>query len=246
MKSTIRLSILLITIILSLLNALGAQAATVAIWELPSKGMTFKVAYKDADNIRISIEEDLYLLVKDSGLFMVSNSSVLDINALRKKIQDWSLVRYMAEKVEARSKRVPSPENIKATGKHETVAGIEGEIFRATISNPETGLEEEREIVLTSDKKLLKLKKAMNEIADKNMETFHNKGFRAMRNSMRNSFPSEMSILRYGSKFQVASLTEQSIDQKHFELPENLPIKSLPGILDISMFARLAAPFTYD
>lgn len=86
----------------------------------------------------------------------------------------------------------------------------------------------------------------MNEIADKNMKTFHNKGFSAMRSTMRNTFPSDMSILRYGSKFQVASLTEQPIDQKYFELPENLPIKSLPGIFDISTFARLAAPFTYD
>ena len=246
MKAIISLPTLLITLIFSLLIPLCTQAATVAEWRLPSKEVTFKVTYQDTNNIRISIEKDLYLLVKDSGLFMVNGDSVLDINALRKRVQDWSLVRYLATKMEARSKRVPPPENLNATGEYETVAGIKGEIFRATIINPETGLEETREIVLTTDKRLLRLKKVMNEIADKNMKTFHNKGFGTMRNTMRNSFPSNMSILRYDQKFQVASLTEQAIDPQYFELPKDAPIKALPNIFDISTFARLAAPFTYD
>jgi len=66
-----------------------------------------------------------------------------------------------------------------------------------------------------------------------------------MKGAMQNSFPPDVSILRYGEKFHLTSFSEKDLPKERFRLPANNPIKELPGFSDLSAFARLAAPFSY-
>ena len=216
-----------------------------AIWELPTKDMRVKVEYLNQNNIRISIEEDLYLLIKEPNIYMINGSSVTDVNAFREKIKDWRIVRFLSKKMDSRSQRIPPPDSLKASGKFETVAGIQGEIYNAVITNSETGEKENREIVLSKHPKLVELKQAMRAISDRNMKTFHNKGFAHMKNAMQNSFPSDVSILRYGEKFHIAYFSEKDLPKERFLLPANAPIKELPSISDLTAFMRLAVPLSH-
>lgn len=231
-----------------LLFSLSLQTATAgmeATWELPTKDMRFTVEYFDSENIRMSIKDELYLLVIESDIYMVNGDSITDVNAFRDKVKDWSIVRFIANKMDSRSKRVPTPDTLKATGKIETIAGIQGEVYQAVITNSETGEKEDREIVLTKHPKLVELKRAMQSISDQNMKTFHNEGFANMKDAMQNSFPPDVSILRYGEKFHVASFSEKDLPKERFQLPANNPIKELPSFSDLTAFVRLAAPFSY-
>ncbi|MBV1870158.1 MAG: hypothetical protein KUG76_04555 [Gammaproteobacteria bacterium] len=240
-----RVSHILVLVIPFILGLQTATAGTVVTWELPTKDMRFKVEYLDAQHLRMSIEDELYLLIKDTGIYMVNGKSITDVNAFRGKIKDWTIVQYLAKKMDSRSKRVPEPDKLEATGKMETVAGITGEIYHAVITNNETGLQESREIVLTKNPRMVALKKIMQAISDENMRSFHNKGFENMKSAMKNSFPPDVAILRYGNKFQVASFVETNIDKVRFQLPNDNPIKTLPSLSDLSTFVRLAAPFSY-
>jgi hypothetical protein len=222
-----------------------ARAGMEATWELPSKDIRLTVEYFDSQNVRLSIEDELYLLVIGPDIYMVNGDSITDVNAFRDKVKDWSIVRFIANNMNSRSKRVPAPDALKATGKIETIAGIQGEVYHAIITNNETGEKEDREIVLTKHPKLVELKHAMQAISDQNMKTFHNKGFANMKNAMKNSFPSDVSILRYGNKFHVTSFSEKELSKERFQLPANNPIKDLPSFSDLTAFVRLAAPFSY-
>ena len=217
----------------------------VASWELPKKGMRFTVEYFDANNIRMSTEDELYLLVINSDIYLINGDSITDVNAFRDKVKDWSIVRFLAKKVGSRSKKIPSPGSLKATGEIETIAGIQGEVYRATITDVETGTTEDQEIVLTKHPKLVELKHAMQSISDRNMKTFHNKGFAHMKNAMQDTFPPDVSILRYGDKFHVTSFSVKDLPIERFQLPNNNPIKELPSISDLTAFLRLAAPLSH-
>ena len=232
-------------LLLFILTLQTADAGVEATWELPTKGVRFTVEYFDSENIRMTIKDDLYLLIIESDIYMVNGDSITDVNAFRDKVKDWNIVRFIAKKMDSRSKRVPPPDRLEATGKIETVAGIQGEVYHAVIANNETGEKEDRRIVLTKHPKLVELKQALQSISDRNMKTFHNEGFANMKGAMQNSFPPDVSILRYGEKFHLTSFSEKDMPKERFRLPANNPIKELPGFSDLTAFARLAAPFSY-
>jgi len=240
----VRIIVILLIIGLALCSK-AAYAGIVVMWELPARKMHFKVEYENAENVRMSIEDNLYLLVRGSNIYVINEGSVTDVNAFRDKIKDWAIVRFLADRMDARSKKIPAPGTLKATGRTEVVAGIQGDVYHTEITDPESGKKEQRDIVLTTDIRLVKLKQSMQEISDRNMRTFHNHGFTHMRDSFNQSFPPDVAILRYDTKFYVASVTEKTLAPERFQLPEGSEIKDLPSLSDLSTFIRLATPFAY-
>lgn len=240
-------TLFLLTLMLgAFLYSKTSHAGLVVSWVMPSKKIHFTVEYENPEKIRMSIEENLYLLVTASNIYVVNEDSVTDVFAFRDKIKDWAIVRYLSEKMLARAKKVPTPGSLKSLGKSERVAGIEGEVYQAEIFDPDTGQKEQREYVLTKDKRLVELKHALQAVSDQNMKTFHNEGFNQMRNSFNQTFPTDVFVLRYANKFYIESVSERALAPERFSLPAGAEIKDLPSLSDLGTFIRLATPLAYS
>lgn len=232
---------LLAALLLTLSFTNTCLAGLIGSWELPHRSLTTTIEYKDDNNIRISIGKDMYMLFKDGESYMITGQSVVDADAFREEIKDWAIADFLAERMKKRSARVKT-QTLSETDRTETIFGITGKVFVATMH--ETGTKEPitREIVLTQDDRLVRLKKIMDHFADNQMSKVSRPEFTAMHEIMQNTFDSDSAILRYGDRFILSSVEEKEIDAKRFQLPENIEIKVMPGLTEIGSILKLMMP----
>jgi len=228
-------------LLLTLSFANTCLAGLVGSWELPHRGITTTIEYKDDNNIRITIGDNMYMLFKDGASYMITGQSVVDADAFREEIKDWAIADFLAERMKKRGARVKT-QTLSETDRTETIFGITGKVFVATMV--EAGVEQPiiREVVLTQDDRLVRLKKIMDRFADKQMSKTSRPEFTAMLEIMQNTFDSDSAILRYGDRFILLSVEEKEIDSKRFQLPENAQVKTMPGFTEIGSILKLMMP----
>jgi len=228
-------------ILLSLTFANTCFAGLVGTWKLPKRGIVTSIEYQDDNNIRIAVGESMYLLFKDGASYMITGQSVVDADAFRNEIKDWAVTDFLAERMKKRAARVET-RSISKTERTEKVAGITGNVYEVTMQDPDSKETLTREMVLTKDERMVKLKLIMDNFADKQMNKISRPEFTAMHEIMQSSFDKDSAVLRYGDRFELSSIEELDIDPKRFQLPEGAEIKTMPGFTEIGSILKLMMP----
>ena len=214
-------------------------------WDLPSRNLVTSIEYQDDNNIRIALGKKMYLLFKDGATYMITGQSVVDADAFREQVKDWAITDFVAKRMKKRGARVQS-QTLEKTDRTEVVSGITGTVYLATMQDPDSGKPITREIVLTKDPRLVKLKLIMKNFAEGQMHKITRPEFTAMHKIMQGRFDEDSAILRYGDRLVVTSIEEAEIDPKRFQLPENAIIKTVPGLVEIGSMIKLMMPGKED
>ena len=223
-----------------------AAAGLIGVYELPKQNRQMVMEYHDDQNIRIKVEEDFYLLVSGGNMYMVNGDSITDVKAFRDRIRSWGITKFMEKRAEKRMKKMPNNQNLVKTNRSETLAGIKGTVWEAHVIDPETQEKEVKEIVVTDDARLVALKMAMRKVQEANESEETPENFKKMRSNMQSVFGDDVAILRYNDRFKLNSLKEAEINPEKFQLPNQMEIRSLPKISDLTHIFQLMASLSAD
>lgn len=184
-------------------------------------GQSVRIDWRDADTVRMNTSEDDYMLVRDGNAYMVSHRGG------RPMVIDWAMMRSMISAGGGGGPRAQGPigddalVSMEATGRAETVAGIEGEVYRITYRDD--GEEKTREVVLSDDPLAVEMTQAwfttMQAIAGKigGMDSIDAK-----------LEARGLGMLSGGDDFRVTEISDQARPAADFELPAKP--QSIPGM----------------
>lgn len=222
------------------------SAGLIGVYELPNKDMQMTLEYLDDENIRIQVEEDFYLLINGSNMYMVNGKSITDVKEFREKVRNWRITKFLQNRAQKRMQKMPTNKSISITDRTETLAGITGTVWESRVTDPDTQIEEIKEIVVTDDSRMVKLKLAMRNVsrAQENEHTPEN--IKKMRSKMESTFGDDVAILRYDNRFMLKSIKEIELDPRKFLLPKNMNIKSMPSFSDLTNILQLVASLSTD
>ncbi|MDY6942129.1 MAG: hypothetical protein SVU69_03865 [Pseudomonadota bacterium] len=227
-------------------NASVVWADLTAQWEMPSHDREFQVEYLDDNHVRMTIEDDLYMLLLDGRMYLINGDSVLDVEAFRDRVSEWSVTQFIMSRVDERAKMIPEPEDLVDTGRTENWGGVSGRVYEAELTHPESGETERREYVLTQDPRLVTLRHAMQRFSDNNTESLESQRLERMQSAFREVFGEDVALLRYDQRYRLKQISEEPIDPTRLQLPESATIKDMPGFGDMLTLARLALPLAMD
>ncbi|WP_163574138.1 hypothetical protein [Halomonas faecis] len=155
-----------------------------------------------------------FMLLKDGKGYMVSDMQGQTV------IMEMAKLREMAEgmagdagaETPMADEQASEVNSLEATGETETVAGVEGELYRMSWTD-KAGNRHDNELVLSDDARVREL----------------SAGFDAYQQSMTGEADAvaaalaerELGLLRFGDRFRLTSLSGESPDTARFELPED-------------------------
>lgn len=188
---------------------LAAMAAGTATLE--GDGDTMEVMWQDTDNARFGqADDDDYMLMQSGKVYLVMHEGgapqVLDIGDMAQMfmafLDEDTLNELMPETVD----------NIKATGKSETIAGIKGDVYEISYTTG-SGETETREAVLTGNK-------TVTELTDVALHTFRTLTGTPELGRFVDDLPKDRrGILRLDDSHILASISDRKPDDSLFELP---------------------------
>lgn len=215
-----------------------------AVFELPRAEREMTIELADDGRARIQLEEGVYVLFQgEAESYFINGESVVDLQAFRRELESWALGRYMLQQMSRRTEHIPSPEQLRKTDRTETIAGIEGVVWVAKMQDPETGEPLRREFVLSDDPRIVRLRAVMRRMGQQQAEEIDDPRVQEMREAFRKAFDENVGFLRYDDRFKVKELSETSLADVRFTLPQGNPVKSLPGMGDLVTMARVMLPF---
>jgi len=221
-------------------------AGLIGVYEMPSKDMQMTLEYLDDENIRIQVEDGFYLLINGSNMYMVNGKSITDVKAFREKVRSWRITKFFQNRAEKRMQKMPTNKSISVTERTETLGGITGTIWESRVTDPDTQKEEIKEIVVTDDSRLVKLKLAMRKISREQENEHTPENLKKMRSKMESVFGDEVAILRYDNRFRLKSIKEIDLEPGKFLLPKDMEIKSMPSFNDLANILQLVATLSTD
>lgn len=214
---------------LALVYASTALAGSATVESPDGERMVFE--YADGNKLRLNTpQQDTYMLVRDNTLYAVSYNNgqpmVVNASTMMKGFADMAKMTEQAAPAGATAEVV----SIKATGRRETVAGIDGEIYE--ITTREEGDNITQEVVMSSDARALEFRdalftmirastEAMDEELRRNSEDFRNR-----------LGDMNMGILRYGTEMKLAAIDGDTVAAARFELPAKpVDMNDLGGLM---------------
>lgn len=195
----------------------AALAGGSATWS--GGGQSMHIDWRDADTVRMNTSASDYMLVRDGKAYMVSNRGGQPM------VLDWDAMRSMIGAAPVPKTQGPVGDDalvsMEATGRTETVAGIEGEYYRITYRDD--GVEKSREVVLSDHPLAVEMTQAwfttMQAIA----------GSVGGEGSIDFEFANrELGMLRSGDDFRVTEISGETPPAGDFELPAEP--RSIPGM----------------
>ena len=215
-------------VILGAAMALGASSQTQAdVTSVETSGGHTMVYEYQGDKLRIDIgQQDSYMLLIDGTVYSVTRSAgeymVVDVSQAMSMFG--SAIRSAAPG--AADSRV---ESFQATGRKETVAGIDGEVYLVSYIDHE-GKAQQGEMVLSEDPRTIGFRDAIFSFA------------RSISKSMGEEIDpqqlqyqlldKDLGVLRYGKDMTVSSIKPGAVDDARFTLPaEPMDLSGLGGIL---------------
>lgn len=205
----LRISLLLSTLALATAPALADIAEV-----MDAEGNRMRFEYQ-ADKLRINMDQqDAYMVVRDGRTYVVNNADgelmVIDLS------QTMAMFGSMAKAATPETVDV-RVESLEATGRRETVAGIDGEIYRLRYLD-EDGRSQETEMVLSKDSRALGFRDAVflmaRSIADSvDMDL---EGADKLQNQLALR---DMGVLRYGQEMRITDIQATRVEDSRFVLP---------------------------
>jgi hypothetical protein len=212
-------------------TALSAQADTTGVYALQDEGKkdagTMTIQWRDAQHIRYDMqgkkadESGSLLLLGEKFYVLTPQGEVMDMDMLG------GLVGALG--AATKPKVAPSMPDFKATGRSETVAGLNGEIYQWNDGK------HRGETVLSTDPRAQRLSMAMERMGDHMEKSFADtqasKSYRQMRNSPELR---DKGILRaqeaQGGEMRLVRVDEKPIADAQFTLPKKAGAKAMPGL----------------
>lgn len=201
-----RLSIQLLVLLAALLPA-AVWAGGVAT--IQSGGENMKIAWQDDGAVRMDTSDaGQYMIMRDGKMYSVSMQNgqpmVMELSGMLKAM--------------AKSQKQPEGtlvghvDKVEATGASETIAGIEGRVYRITTTGPD-GKTETVETVLTDNPLVVAMTKAY-------MEALLGMMAPEAAESLMAALPDDdRGMLRSGTDFKLTSISADAPDPSQFELP---------------------------
>lgn len=205
---------------------LGAGPASADIAEvINAEGdkMTFEY---EGDQLRIDVNKDRnYMLVLGEQIYAVSNENgeimVIDLK------QTLSMFGNMAQSAVPDMAAV-NVESLEATGRSETVAGIQGEVYELRYTDQE-GKRQKSDMVLSSDRRAMGFRDAVHRMASTLSSMLAQQGTHDRLQEQLAGM--DLGVLRYGEDMRVTSITETQVADARFVLPaEPTDLSGLGGL----------------
>ncbi len=204
---------------LMLLAPAAVPAATVAVWQL-ADGQALQVEYEDADTLRLTLGEDLALLVDGPREFLLQRQQggqwrATEVGQLRSQLQRWlgnadiDALRGQLPGGE-RLPQIDSQAQLEATGRTETVAGLRGQVYRIHLTDAR-GLPVVHEAVLGDAPELLRLQQSLLRLAS---------GLPGLQLPPALDALPETALLRYEQQMRLVRLEERALPASRFSLPQ--------------------------
>ncbi|KTG16604.1 MULTISPECIES: hypothetical protein [unclassified Guyparkeria] len=172
-----------------------------------------EVSWQNDSTVRLDPQgQPSYMLVREDAGYSITNAGG------QLMVLEMSSIQSMAQSAGAQGPQAPSVANvesvasIEATGREETVAGITGEVYEIHWTGPD-GESHVDEAVL-SDNPLLREMSAAFEAFGTVLSG--DKGDHPMNEALESR---GLATLRFGDRYRVSSLSDETPPDSHFELP---------------------------
>lgn len=224
----------LITVSFIATSAFADIVGTYATGKRSDDKMT--IYYKNDDNIRIAVAPGTYMLVTSDKVYSVTNDDgkimVMDMEQVGKLTKQFEGMRPKTDNAHAK----PSGKTtFKKTGKTETVAGYEGNVYEATTDGRTD------EFVASRDKDVVALNKAFFQMAKRMSQTLGQNRAEELDNTMRMAEAEKMGgMLRFGDDMVLQSLTKQDMGSDFYKLPAGAEPQEMPDMNNIMKQAEAA------
>ncbi len=206
------------------LSATIAQADITEVVDAEGNKMTFEY---EGDRLRINMDgQGSYMLLRDNSIYVVTDQDgevmVIDLK------QTMSMFGNLAKSAVPDMADV-SVESLEPTGRKETVAGIDGEVYLLKFVDHE-GKRQEADLVLSPDRRAVGFRDAMHRMAGSMGDLVDQQ---ESSDKLQNQLGARnLGVLRYGSDMRVAAITETRVDAARFVLPaEPTDLSGLGGLL---------------
>lgn len=173
-------------------------------------GVASEILWQDAQTLRMQNAGDQdYFIVRDGKAYAVSRRGgkpmVLDMGAMLQMMRG-------AGRGNDQQPSFPQPGSFEATGERETVAGIEGEVYRMSWTD-HTGRERTQEVVLTDRPLVVEMTRAYLGSVGAMFDGENASGFQQ-------AMPGgHQGLLRVGEDFRLVSISGDTPGDGPFELP---------------------------
>ena len=193
--------------------SLPAAAGTATIANGGGETMTFE--YRDDDLLRVGVEDNSYMLVRDNTLYIVSyeGGEPMVINAS-------SMMKGFSGIVQQAAPSATTAEfvSLEKAGRSETVAGIKGDVYMLTTR--QDGEEISQEVVMSDDERAIEFRDAMFIMGHAAMEAFGEYQLpEDSKDVQKRLADMNLGVLRVGKDMTVREITDDSVAAARFELP---------------------------
>lgn len=214
---------------LAMIYAGTALAGSATVESPGGERMVFE--YADGNKLRLNTpEQNTYMLVRDNTLYAVSYNNgqpmVVNASTMMKGFANMAEMTEQAAPAGATAEVV----SIKATGRRETVAGINGEIYE--IITREEGNNITQEVVMSSDARALEFRDALFTMVRASTESMDEELRRNSEDFRNRLGDMNMGILRYGTEMKLAAIDGDTVAAARFELPAKpVDMNDLGGLM---------------
>jgi len=209
---------------LSFALAFAASTAMAGSAQIDSGGQITTMEYRDGGFLRMGVSNESYMLVRDEKLYMVNGTPgeemVIDASAVL------GAIGGMVPEIAPTATEVV---DIDKTGRRETVAGIEGEVWIFSYTDVD-GYRQSEEMVVSRDRRVAEFRDAMQDFARSMMITMGQDpdSLDAMNDSLNDE---GVGMLRVGDSMKVVSISSDTVSVSRFDLPA--APTSIPGLADL-------------
>ena len=225
MNRTLHRRITTTTLAALAIASIGARADVAVVSTSDGHQMTYE--YK-GENLRINTgdNKDNYLLMVDGTLYSVARSDgeymVIDVSQAMSMFGS-TLRQATPGAADARV------ESFEATGRKQTVAGIEGEVYRVTYID-ENGKRQQSEMVLSEDARALRFRDAVYAMARSITKSIGEEI--DPKELQYQLLDKDMGVLSYGEDMTIDSIEATEVADARFVLPaEPMDMSGLGGML---------------
>ncbi|MDO8861857.1 hypothetical protein Q6D67_09105 [Haliea sp. E1-2-M8] len=205
------------------LGAGPASADIAQVVNAEGDKMTFEY---QGDQLRIDMNKDKnYMLVRGEEIYAVTDNDgeimVIDVK------QTLSMFGNMAQSAIPDMAAV-NVESLEATGRSETVAGIQGEVYKLTYTDQE-GKRQQSDLVLSADRRAMGFRDAVHRMASTLSSMLAQQGTHDRLQAQLAA--QNLGVLRYGEDMRVTAITETQVADARFVLPaEPTDLSGLGGL----------------
>lgn len=229
-----------VIIILALLVTTGTGwADIVGTWKT-GNDQTLKVSYRDTNHIRMDVGAEGYMLVSDEKVYMVTRSdgkwTAMDMDEMA------GMMKLFGQKAPDKTGRSVGETRFETTGRKETIAGYEGEVYRV-IYTDSSGKASEQEVVLSNHPDVKELNQSWIALASRMAQIMDRNAADELKHATQAAREQGIGgMLRSGEDMILQNLKRTSLKASHYKLPKGVQMVAMPDMGSGQGYRRASQP----